>query len=115
MVEDEDMVMDVISAMLEALGYRVLSARTGSGAIEIIRECAGQIDLVLLDIGLPDMGGEKVYPHIKKISPNTKVVICSGYAMEGPVQEIMHAGSHGFIQKPFSIATLSAKFKEVLK
>jgi len=114
-VEDEDMVMDVSSAMLEALGYHVLGARTGNGAIEIIRACTGQIDLVLLDIGLPDMGGEKVYSHIKKISPNTKVVVCSGYAMEGPVQEIMHAGAQGFIQKPFSIVALSSKLKEVLE
>lgn len=113
-VEDEDMVMDVSSAMLEALGYHVLGARTGNGAIEIIRACAGQIDLVLLDIGLPDMGGEKVYSYIKEISPDTKVVVCSGYAMEGPVKEIMDAGAQGFIQKPFSIATLSTRLKEVL-
>ncbi len=113
-VEDEDMVMDVSSAMLEALGYHVLGARTGNGAIEILRACAGHIDLVLLDIGLPDMGGEKVYSYIKKISPDTKVVVCSGYAMEGPVQEIMDAGAQGFIQKPFSISTLSTSLKEVL-
>ena len=114
-VEDEDMVMDVSSAMLKAMGYHVLGARTGNGALEILRACAGHIDLVLLDIGLPDMGGEKVYSHIKEISPETKVVVCSGYAMEGPVQEIMDAGAQGFIQKPFSIATLSLRIKEVLE
>ncbi len=114
-VEDEDMVMDVSSAMLKAMGYHVLGARTGNGAIEILRACADHIDLVLLDIGLPDMGGEKVYSHIKEINPDTKVVVCSGYAMEGPVQEIMDAGAQGFIQKPFSIATLSSRIKEVLE
>jgi len=113
-IEDEDMVMDVSCAMFETLGYHVLGARTGKEAVDIASTFKGHIDLAFLDMGLPDMGGEKVYSLIKKISPNTKVIACSGYAIDGPAQEIMAAGAHGFLQKPYSLAILSEKLKEVL-
>ncbi len=113
-VEDETMVMDVSCAMLEALGYNVIKAKTGTEAIDLTSSFGKNIDLVLLDIGLPDMGGEKVFFHIKEASPNTKVIICSGYALEGPAQEIMTAGAQDFIQKPFTLATLSGKLKKTI-
>ncbi len=114
-IEDEDMVMDVSCAMLEALDYNVLQARTGKEAVDIAGNLSGHIDLAFLDVGLPDMGGEKVYSLIKKTSPTTKVIVCSGYAMDGPVQEIMDAGAQAFLQKPFSLAALSVKLNEVLE
>ena len=114
LIEDEDMIIDVTEAMLEKLGYRVMVAKTGKQAVRIA-ETAEDVDLVLLDIKLPDMEGGKVYPLIMEARPNLKVIVCSGYSMDGPAREILDAGAQGFLQKPFSYALLSEKLKEVLE
>jgi len=114
MIEDEDVVIEVTQAMLEWLGYRVMVAKTGKDAIHITETFDGQIDLALLDIKLPDIEGGKVYPLIMKARPDLKVIVFSGYAIEGPARKILDAGAQDFIQKPFTLATLSEKLKEVL-
>lgn len=113
-IEDEDLLLDINCAMLENLGYNALKARTGKGALEIAETHKGGIDLVMLDVKLPDMGGEKVYQGLIQIDPAMKVVVCSGYSADGPTKEILDAGAHGFIQKPFTIAALSAEISDVL-
>ncbi len=115
MIEDEDVVIEVTQTMLEMLGYRVMVAKTGKDAIHITETFDGQIDLALLDIKLPDMEGGKVYPLIMKARPDLKVIVFSGYSIEGPARKILDAGAQDFIQKPFSLATLSEKLKEVLE
>ncbi|MBL7173494.1 MAG: response regulator [Desulfobacteraceae bacterium] len=114
-IEDEEVVIEVTQTMLERLGYRVMVARTGKAAVHIAETFDGQIDLALLDIKLPDMEGGKVYPLIMKARPDLKVIVFSGFAIEGPAREILDAGAQDFIQKPFSLATLSEKVKEVLE
>ena len=114
MIEDEDVVIEVTQAMLEWLGYRVMVAKTGKDAIHITETFDGQIDLALLDIKLPDMEGGKLYPLIMEARPNLRVIVFSGYSIEGPARKILDAGAQDFIQKPFSLATLSEKLKEVL-
>ncbi len=114
-IEDEDVVMDVSRAMLEKLGYRTLEAKTGEKAITIAKNSDEDIDVALLDIKLPDMGGHKIYPLIKEACPNIKTIVCSGYALDGPAQEILDAGADDFIQKPYSVASLSEKIQKVLK
>ena len=113
-IEDEEMVMDVARAMLERLGYRVLEAKTGMEAVNLAKTFDGDIDLALLDMKLPDMEGGKVYPLIMEARPNLKVIVCSGYSIDGPAEDILNAGAQDFIQKPFSMAGLSAKLEEVL-
>jgi len=115
MIEDEDVVIEVTQAMLEMLGYLVMVAKTGKDAIHIAETFDGQIDLTLLDIKLPDMEGGKVYPLIMEARPNLKVIVFSGYSIDGPARKILDAGAQDFIQKPFSLATLSEKLKEVLE
>ena len=115
MIEDEDVVIEVTQAMLEMLGYRVMVAKTGKDAIHIAETFDGQIDLALLDIKLPDMEGGKAYPLIMKARPELKVIVFSGYSIDGPARMILDAGAQDFLQKPFSIATLSEKLKEVLE
>ena len=100
--------------ILERLGYRALEAKTGREGIEIARTFDGRIDLALLDIKLPDMSGIQVYPLIMDARPDLKVVVCSGYSIDGPARKILDAGAEGFIQKPFLIAALADKLKEVL-
>lgn len=113
-IEDEEMVMDVTCSMLQSLGYRVLAARSGEEALRIADQQDGRIDLVLLDIILPDMGGKDIYPRLMALRPNLRVIVCSGYALGGPAQEILKQGAHGFIQKPYTMAALSEKIAATL-
>ncbi|SPD76055.1 conserved hypothetical protein [uncultured Desulfobacterium sp.] len=114
LIEDEDLVLDVCGAMLKNLNYFVLEAKTGAEAISIAKSFEGEIDLALLDIDLPDMDGGSLYPFLKEARKNLKVIVCSGYNLDGPVQEIIEAGAQGFIQKPFNFGALSKKLKEIL-
>ena len=113
LVEDEDVVIEVTQAMLEKLGYRVMAAKTGKDAIYIAQAFDGDIDLALLDIKLPDIDGGKVYRLITEARPNLKVIVFSGYT-DGSARKILDAGARDFIQKPFSLSTLSEKLKKVL-
>ena len=115
LIEGEETVMDVSRGMLEHLGYRTVEARTGMDGISLAHTYEGVIDLALLDIGLPDMDGSRVFGPLTEACPDLKVIICSGYGIDGAASEILNAGAHGFIQKPFTINTLSAKLDEVLK
>jgi len=114
LIEDKEMVMEVSRALLERIGYRVLEAKTGQEAIDIAKTFDGDIDLAILDIVLPDMGGKEIYPLIMAARPTLKVIVCSGYSIDGPAQEILDAGAQEFLQKPFNLAKLSEKLKEVL-
>jgi len=113
-IEDEEIVMDVTAAMLEKLGYNLLKAKTGKQALHISKNFDGHIDLALLDIKLPDMDGIKLHSLIKKACPDLKVIVCSGYPLDGPAQKIIDAGADDFIQKPFSFKILSDKLKRLL-
>jgi PAS domain S-box-containing protein len=112
-IEDEKMVMEVSRALLTKMGYHVLEAATGQAAIDLARTFDGDIDMALLDIVLPDMDGKALYPLLMAERPDLKVIVCSGYSIDGPAGEIMAAGADDFIQKPFVRATLSEKLKKV--
>ncbi len=114
-IEDEGPVVKVVRRMMGRLGYRLLEARTGQEAIRLARTFDGDIDLALLDVKLPDISGDKVYPVLMEARPDLKVIVFSGYAIDGPVQGILDAGAQGYVQKPFSVATLAGKLKEVLE
>jgi signal transduction histidine kinase len=114
LIEDDDTVIDVTRRVLEKLGYRVLVAETGREAEKIVRTFDGNINLAILDIGLPDMPGEIVYSSIKKTRPDLKVLVSSGYGINGPARAILDNGAEDFIQKPFSIKTLSEKLKTLM-
>ena len=113
-IEDEETVMDVSSKMLEKLDYNVLQARNGAEAGNIAKNYNGDIDLAIMDVCLPDMMGGALYPIIIKACPKMKVIVSSGYDIEGPAREILDAGAQGFIQKPYSFSALSNKLNEVM-
>jgi len=114
LVEDEEMVLEVGMGMLKKLGYSVLDASCGSGAVSIYKEHYSGIDLVILDIIMPGMGGGKVYDILKEINPEVKVLLASGYNIDSEATEILDKGCNGFIQKPFNMEELSKKVREVL-
>lgn len=113
-IEDEAIVMRANRQALEMLGYNVLEARNGKEALDLVNTYAGIIDMALLDIGLPDMSGEALYPLIRQARPEMKVMVCSGYSIDGPVKAILDAGAEGFLPKPFSVKLLSQKLKTIL-
>ncbi len=114
MVDDETLVLEVGEKMLEKLGYRVLMARSGQEALEIFERHRDQIDLIILDMVMPDMGGSETFDKIRDIKPDANVLLSSGYSLNGQAIRILNKGCRGFIQKPFSLHELSQKLKEIL-
>lgn len=114
LVDDEDMIIDVGKELLGELGYEVLLARSGQEAIKIYEENEGKIDMVILDMIMPDMSGGDTYDRLKEINPGINVLLSSGYSINGQATEILNRGCDGFIQKPFNIKQLSQKLREIL-
>jgi CheY-like chemotaxis protein len=104
----------VVAKALKITGYTPLVARGGIEAIEVYKKTWRQIDLVVLDMIMPGMNGEIAYNHLKKINPEIKVILSSGYSLDGMASQILEKGCNGFIQKPFGIQELSQKIREVL-
>ena len=92
LVDDEDIILDVGSRILEKLGYEVLIANNGKKAIEIFKENADRIDMVILDMVMPDMGGGDTYDRLKEIDPDIKTLLSSGYSISGQATEILEIG-----------------------
>ena len=108
------MIINVGKAILKKLGYHTLSAKGGNEAIKMYMENEGRIDLIILDMIMPGMGGGETYDKLKGMNPDIKVLLSSGYSLDGQAKEILARGCNGFIQKPFSIADLSVKIREIL-
>jgi PAS domain S-box-containing protein len=113
-VDDEEVIINVSRMILEALGYKVFMARSGQEAIEVYRDKKEEIDLVVLDMIMPAMGGENTFDILKTINPDVKVILSSGYSINGQATRIMERGCRAFIQKPFGARELSQKVREVL-
>ena len=114
LIDDEEIVIDIGGQILERLGYRALTARSGKEAIEIYQANKNKINIVILDVIMPDMGGGETYDRLKKINPDIKVLLSSGYSINGQASEIMNRGCNGFIQKPFNMEQLSRKIRDIL-
>ena len=114
-VDDEQDFLDMTSETLTREGYRVMAAATGARAIEMYRSHGHEIDLVLLDIIMPELDGGDVFHAIRDMAHDAKVVLCSGYSAEGKVSELMQAGVNAFIQKPFVYTDLDRVITSVLE
>ncbi len=109
LVDDEDMILGVGSKMLERLGFTVITAKRGQDAIKILTQKEQNIDLVILDLVMPDMDGGKVFDEIRRLHPDMPILLSSGYSIDGQARSILQRGCNGFIQKPFTISELSEK------
>ena len=115
LVEDEEMIADTTTTLLEWMGCLVLKAKSGAEAVEIAQTYDGKIDLAMLDIMLPDMDGTEIYPMLVKSRPAHKVIVCSGYNVDGPAQAILDAGADGFLPKPYTLKSLIEILEETLR
>jgi len=114
LVDDEQMILDVGGQMLEKLGYQVLTAPNGKEAIKLFERHQDHIVLVILDMIMPVMGGSETFDKLKSMQPTLKVLLSSGYAVDGQASDILKRGCNGFIQKPFNLEQLSRKTNEAL-
>ncbi|PTN34339.1 PAS domain-containing sensor histidine kinase [Desulfonatronum sp. SC1] len=113
-VDDEPEIRALTREVLEVLGYKVKSAASGEEALEAYRQEGEEIDLVLLDLNMPGMGGHRCLQELLRIDPRVKVVIASGYSAEGQGRQSLSAGAKGFIGKPYQLRDLEAVIREVL-
>ena len=100
--------------MLESRGFRVFAAADGPDGIEIFKRDPHAIDVVLLDLTMPGMDGGEVFTALRRIRQDLKVVLCSGFSVEGKARQIMNQGACAFIQKPFDIQSLLKTISGVL-
>jgi CheY-like chemotaxis protein len=114
LIDDEEMIISVGQELLTELGYKVLIAQSGLEAIEIYRQKYQDIDLVIMDMIMPGMGGGEAYDRLKEINPGVKVLLSSGYSINGQATKILKRGCDGFIQKPFNMKQLSDRVHHII-
>lgn len=114
LVDDEAMIIEVGEEILKALGYGVILAKSGEEAVDVYMETQKKIDIVVLDMIMPGMGGGETFDRLVEIDPEVKVLLSSGYSIDGLATDIMDRGCKQFIQKPFDIKELSRKLRAVL-
>jgi two-component system cell cycle sensor histidine kinase/response regulator CckA len=114
LVDDEEVIIEVTRDILEITGYQVLTASTGREAVDRYRMDKDHIDVVILDMMMPGIGGGEVLEELKILNPSIKVILSSGYGLNSEAKKIMSRGVQSFLQKPFRIDQLLKKITDVL-
>lgn len=114
LVDDEEVILRVTREMLKSLGYLVMSANNGREALSLFKENHQNIDLIILDMIMPDLKGSQTYDGFKEVCPDVKVLLSSGYSIDGQPTLLIERGCKAFIQKPYTVSELSQKVREVL-
>jgi CheY-like chemotaxis protein len=115
LVDDEQRILTVGREICKALGYSVITANSGKKALEIYAEKKDEINLVILDMIMPEMNGLETFLELKKQNPNIKVLLSTGYSIDEKAQEMLKKGCKGYILKPYSVIDFSHKIREVLE
>ncbi len=113
-IDDEEVVREMVSRILERLGYSVTAFGDGETAIAHFREHAAETDLVILDMSMPGMDGRACYRALKEIDPTVCALLSSGYAQDQKIEETMEEGVKGFLQKPYHVTALAAEIARIL-
>ncbi|MFW6367175.1 MAG: response regulator [bacterium] len=113
LVDDEDMIWDVIIDMLQELGYSVILAGNGLEAVEVYRENPGLVDLVMLDMVMPELDGHGTFFKLREIDPEVRVLLSSGYVSEEDARDVLEAGAAGFLQKPYRMVDLARRVRTI--
>ncbi|MBN1626025.1 MAG: PAS domain S-box protein, partial [Deltaproteobacteria bacterium] len=115
LVDDEEALRDIGSQLLERFGYKVITAQSGENALDVYRNDQKRIDLVILDLIMPGIGGSKCMEEILKINPSAKVVIASGYYLNDGKGTTSKTGAKGFIKKPYILESMLNEIRKVLE
>ncbi len=114
-VDDEPFVIDISKDILEQSGFRVLTASSGEEALQTYESSGEDIDMVLLDLSMPGMGGRKTLERLLELDPEAKIVISSGYTITDMENDLAGAGAAGYINKPYRLNDLLRKIREILE
>jgi two-component system cell cycle sensor histidine kinase/response regulator CckA len=114
LADDEEVVGRLGQTILERHGYRVLQAIDGIEAVELYRERAADIDLVILDLSMPRLSGADTLRELRKVNPTVKVLISSGYSSEDDLRNFENEGALGFVAKPYRPAELARRVRAAL-
>jgi len=115
LVDDEETIRALCQGMLEAIGFQVLTASDGKEALELFARSREEIVCVLLDLTMPRLDGEQTFRELRRLNPEVRVIISSGYNEQEVSQKFVGKGLAGFLQKPYKMAELSGKLKEILE
>jgi len=114
LVEDDELVSDAVARSLVREGYLVLTAPTGHDAIGLLRTPGTAVDVVLLDVGLPDVSGADLCKRLRELFPTLPVVVCTGAAGPEEADELRRLGVARYLSKPIEVATLVAALRDVV-
>ena len=106
LVDDEETVREVASAMLSELGYDVISAVDGRDALEKYRLHGDRISLVLMDLNMPNLNGEEAFLELRRLYSHVRVILSSGFSEQEVTRKFLGKGLEGFVQKPYTLAAL---------
>lgn len=113
-IDDEESIRKLCSRALTKVGYKVLTAKNGYEGLELFKNHMDDISLVILDLIMPEMGGNRCLEELFNVDPTVKVLVASGYSAEAPVNEVMKIGAKKFLAKPYSRAQLLGDVRKVL-
>ncbi len=112
-VDDEKIVRDLTGEMLSRIGYSVILFDNAVSALEYYKKSMKEVDLVILDMIMPHMGGKEAFYEFKAVNPEVLVIVLSGFSMDNETQDLINEGIVAFIQKPVSLSVLKMKLEEV--
>lgn len=115
LVDDEERILNVGRTICKALGYTVFTADSGKEALKLYKDKKNDINVVVLDMIMPGMDGLEVFLALKKLNPDIKVLLSTGYAIDENAQEMLRQGCKGYILKPYSVVDFSHKLREILE
>ncbi len=114
LIDDEEEVLLTGKRLLEKMGHHVFTAASGEEGVEVYKRFCNDIDLVILDIIMPGLGGKETFELLRSINPGVKILLSSGYSQQGQARSILENGCNGFISKPFSAEDLSKVMRDIL-
>ncbi|MFH1136750.1 MAG: PAS domain S-box protein [Pseudomonadota bacterium] len=114
LVDDEAAIRDFAAQALRKFGYTVLTAANGERALEIFAGGKAGVDLVIMDIGMPGMGGNRCIQEMLRLDPGAGIIIASGYSIKGPVRKTLDSGTVGYVAKPYQLVDFLNKVRNVL-
>jgi CheY-like chemotaxis protein len=114
LIDDEKMILAVGQELLEELGYTVVPAMSGQEAIDIFQNAHDEIDMIIIDMVMPGMSGSETFDRLREIDSDIKILLSSGYSVDGQASDILKRGCDGFIQKPFNMNQLAEKIVKIM-
>jgi PAS domain S-box-containing protein len=113
-VDDEEVILNMVETVLRKEGYTVVTARNGQDAVNLAQDLDGSIDVIVLDMGMPVLDGPKAFPLLMKARPDAKIIVCSGYDVNGDCQLLLDNGAVAFIKKPFQLNDLLREIRQAV-